>query len=278
LLYCGLFERQAKERSDSVTPREEFNVAAVIPALDEAATIRAVAEGALRQAARVIVVDDGSADDTAARLHGLPVVLLRNASTQGKAASLWRGMEYALAHGVDAVITLDGDGQHDPADIARLIAAYRQSSGRIVIGARLSDRHKIPAYRYAANRFANFWIAWAAGYPIEDSQSGFRLYPASLLRRVLVAHDRGAGFVFESEILIEASRLGVASVAVPVAAIYPNSARPSHFRPVVDILRITRMVAWKLLSRGLHLRGLVDSLMSRPAVYPEGEAERLYRS
>lgn len=270
--------RTGKKRKHCVTPAEQPKFAVVIPALDEAATIRTVAEGALRQAAHVIVVDDGSADGTAARLEGLPVVLLRNASTQGKAASLWRGMEHALAHGVDAVITLDGDGQHDPADIARLVAAYRQSSARIVIGARLSDRHKIPAYRYAANRFANFWIAWAAGYPIEDSQSGFRLYPAALLRRVRVAHDRGAGFVFESEILIEASRLGVASVAVPVAAIYPHSARPSHFRPVVDILRITRMVAWKLLSRGLHLRGLVDSLMSRPAVYPEGEAERLYRS
>jgi glycosyltransferase involved in cell wall biosynthesis len=270
--------RTGKKRKHCVISAEQPTFAVVIPALDEVATIRAVAEAALRQASRIIVVDDGSVDGTAARLAGLPVVVLRNASTLGKAASLWRGMEHALAHGVDAVITLDGDGQHDPADIARLIAAYRQSSARIVIGARLSDRHKIPAYRYLANRFANFWIAWAAGYPIEDSQSGFRLYPASLLRRVRVAHGRGAGFVFESEILIEASRLGVASVAVPVAAIYPNSARPSHFRPVVDILRITRMVAWKLLSRGLHLRGLVDSLMSRPAVYPEGEAERLYRS
>jgi glycosyltransferase involved in cell wall biosynthesis len=270
--------RTGKKRKHCVISAEQPTFAVVIPALDEAATIRAVAEAALRQASRIIVVDDGSVDGTAARLAGLPVVVLRNASTLGKAASLWRGMEHALAHGVDAVITLDGDGQHDPADIARLIAAYRQSSARIVIGARLSDRHKIPAYRYFANRFANFWIAWAAGYPIEDSQSGFRLYPASLLRRVRISHDRGAGFVFESEILIEASRLGVASVAVPVAAIYPHSARPSHFRPVVDILRITRMVAWKLLSRGLHLRGLIDSIMSRPAVYPEGEAERLYRS
>ena len=197
-----------------MTSAAQPKFAVVIPALDEAATIRTVAEGALRQASRVIVIDDGSVDGTAARLEGLPVVLLRNASTLGKAASLWRGMEYALAHGVDAVVTLDGDGQHDPADIARLIAAYRQSSARIVIGARLSDRHKIPAYRYLANRFANFWIAWAAGYPIEDSQSGFRLYPAALLRRVRVAHDRGAGFVFESEILIEASRLGIPVIGV----------------------------------------------------------------
>jgi len=275
---------QESERDDTDTWKHRMipavvpNLAVVIPALDEAATIRAVAEGALRQVARVIVVDDGSTDGTAARLEGLPVVLLQNAETQGKAASLWRGMQHALANGAEAIVTLDGDGQHDPAEIARLIATYRRAPGRIVIGARLADRHRIPAYRYAANRFANFWIAWAAGYPVEDSQSGFRLYPAALLRRVNVSHGRGAGFVFESEILIEASRIGVGSVAVPVAAIYPRSARRSHFRPVVDILRISRMVAWKLLARGLCLRGLIDSLTSRPEVYPEGEAERAYRS
>jgi glycosyltransferase involved in cell wall biosynthesis len=261
-----------------VTPAKDLNFAAVIPALDEAATIRAVAEEALRQAALVIVVDDGSADGTAGRLEGLPVTLLRNPANLGKGASLWRGMEHALAQGVDAVVTLDGDGQHDPADIARLIAAWRQSPRSIVIGARLADSRNIPMYRYLANRFANFWIAWASGCPIEDSQSGFRVYPAALLRRVRVAHGPGAGFVFESEILIEASRLGFGCAAVPVAAIYPRAARPSRFRPVLDVLRITRMVAWKLLSRGLYLNGLASSLMRRPEESPEAEAERLYKS
>lgn len=257
---------------------DELNFAVVIPAYNEAATIRPVAEGALRIAPLVIVVDDGSQDGTAAALDGLPLVLIRNPSNEGKAASLWRGIEHALAQGVDAVVTLDGDGQHNPADIVRLVAACRQSPGKIVIGARLADRQNIPAPRYLANRFANFWIAWAAGYPIEDSQSGFRLYPAGLLHRVRVPHGPDAGFVFESEILIEASRLGVASISVPVAAIYPRSVRPSHFRPVKDVLRITRMVAWKLLSRGMHLRGLVNSLKTRSVESHQAEADRLYKS
>jgi len=261
-----------------VTPARELNFAVVIPAFDEAATIRAVVEGALRQSALVIVVDDGSGDGTSDRLEGLPVVLLRNPERQGKGASLWRGMEHALAQGVDAVVTLDGDGQHDPADIARLLTAWRQSPGSIVIGARLADCDNIPKHRYLANRFANFWIAWASGRPIEDSQSGFRVYPSSLLRRVSVARGRSAGFVFESEILIEASRLGAGCTAVPVAAIYPLSARPSRFRPVLDVLRITRMVAWKLLSRGLYLNGLASSLAHRPEENSEAEAERLYKS
>jgi glycosyltransferase involved in cell wall biosynthesis len=261
-----------------VTPARELNFAVVIPAFDEAATIRAVVEAALRQSALVIVVDDGSGDGTSDRLEGLPVVLLRNPARQGKGASLWRGMEHALAQGVDAVVTLDGDGQHDPADVARLLTAWRQSPGSIVIGARLADCDNIPKHRYLANRFANFWIAWASGRPIEDSQSGFRVYPSSLLRRVSVARGRSAGFVFESEILIEASRLGAGCAAVPVAAIYPLSARPSRFRPVLDVLRITRMVAWKLLSRGLYLNGLASSLAHRPEENSEAEAERLYKS
>ncbi len=261
-----------------MTPPKEMKFAVVIPAHNEAVSVRAVAEGALRQAASVIVVDDGSEDGTAAALEGLPVTVLSNPANEGKAASLWRGMRHALALGAEAVITLDGDGQHDPAEIPRLLAASRRLPGKIVIGARLADRRHIPLSRYAANRFANFWIAWACGYPIEDSQSGFRLYPAGLLEKVRVARDRRSSFVFESEILIEASRLGCESVAVPVAAIYPRSARRSHFRPVLDVLRITRMVARKLLARGLYPRGLIGSLKAGARQAP-GERQRgWYRS
>jgi glycosyltransferase involved in cell wall biosynthesis len=254
-----------------VTPPQEINFAVVIPAYNEASTIRLVVMRALRYAERVIVVDDGSVDGTAAALDGMAATVLVNETNQGKAASLWRGMQHALSLGVDAVVTLDADGQHDPADIPRLVGAARRSPGSIVIGARLADKEKIPPLRYFANRFANFWIAWAAGYPIEDSQSGFRLYPAALLNRVRVPHGPSKGFVFESEILIAASRLGYRSVPVRVAAIYPLAGRPSHFRQFVDVERIVRMVALKLLSRGMYPLGLLRSLRRRPAAGEEGE-------
>jgi glycosyltransferase involved in cell wall biosynthesis len=237
-----------------------MSLAVVIPAYNEAATIRSVAERALAQVPRVIVVDDGSVDGTAAALSGLPVTLISNPRNLGKAASLWRGMAVALAENATAVITLDGDGQHRPEDIPRLLETHRHQPGALVVGARLHEGGKIPAERYLANRFANFWIAWAAGQRVEDSQSGFRVYPAELLRSLPPHLGRAAGFVFESEVLIEAGRRGARLAWVQIPAVYELSARPSHFRPVADIALITRMVAWKLLSRGLYLRGLLRSL------------------
>jgi glycosyltransferase involved in cell wall biosynthesis len=249
---------------DSAAAGPEFML--VIPALNESATIRDVVCRGLQYARHIVVVDDGSTDGTAHVLEGLPIVVLRHGKTLGKAASLRHGMQCALEQGAAAIVTLDGDGQHAPEDIPRLIDAFRQTPGVIVIGARLHDSRRIPRARYFANRFANFWIAWAAGYPLHDSQSGFRLYPADVLRRLCVTHNRSHGFVFESEILIEAARAGIESVAVPIPAIYNPTARPSHFRPVLDIARITRMVAWKLLKRGMYLTGLARSLRSsRPA-------------
>ena len=237
-----------------------MNIAVLIPAYNEAKTIRAVAEQALRQCSRVIVVDDGSEDGTAHQLAGLPLTLLQNPVNLGKAGSLWRGMQEALLLGADGVVTLDGDGQHDPADIPRLLEVARRYPHHVVIGARLHQKANIPKRRYYANRFANFWIAWAAGYPIADSQSGFRYYPKELLQQVAPKHEPRHSFVFESEILIEGGRRGIRSVAMPIAAVYKEDARPSHFKPVVDILRITRMVAWKLLTRGMYFGGLWRSL------------------
>lgn len=235
--------------------------AVLIPAYNEAGTIRNVAERALKQGLPVFVVDDGSTDGTGEQLAGLPVTLLCNESNAGKAASLWRGMRAALELPVDAVITLDGDGQHRPEDIPRFIAAAQVHGNRIVIGSRLHDRETIPAKRYYANRFANFWIAWASGMPMEDSQSGFRLYPAELLSGLSLDTSRDRSFVFESEIIIEAGWSGIGVFNIRIPAIYAAELRPSHFQSVKDILRITRMVAGRLFSRGMYLPGLYRAVL-----------------
>lgn len=230
--------------------------ALVIAAYNEARTIAAVVTRAMRWCAQIYVIDDGSTDGTAEALAGLDVRLLRHPRNEGKGASLWDGMQAALADGAEAVITLDGDGQHDPDDIPRLLAQWRRTPGQLVIGARLAQRAAFPKARYFANRFANFWISWAAGYRISDSQSGFRLYPARALRQLPPRPRRADGFVFESRMLIHAAAFGIRSASVPIAAVYRDDARPSHFRAVRDVAHITRMVADRLLRRGLHPRGL----------------------
>jgi glycosyltransferase involved in cell wall biosynthesis len=232
----------------------------LIPAYNEVATIRALAQRVLAVSNRLIVVDDGSTDGTGAQLVRMPVTVLTNPRNLGKAASLWRGLDYAMAQGATRVVTLDGDGQHSPEDIVRLLHVADQFPGRIVIGARLHDKQNFPAHRYYANQFARFWISWAAGDPIADTQSGFRVYPASLLAQLTHADVSWGRFVFESEILIDAGERGVSTVAVSIPGIYPRDARASHFRPVVDIARIVLMVASRLLRRGMHPVGLWRSL------------------
>jgi glycosyltransferase involved in cell wall biosynthesis len=237
----------------------------VIPAFNEAASIREVATRTLAQLPDVIVVDDGSADGTSAALAGLPLTLIRNPDNRGKAACIWLGAQAALAAGAEAVVTIDGDGQHSPEDLPRLLEAAAARPGAIVVGSRLHAKAEIPKARYRANRFANFWIAWAAGQPIADTQSGFRLYPAAVFRRLAVPHGRWSSFVFESEVLIEASQAGMEIVCVPVSVSYANLSRASHFRPVADIAKIVVMVAARLLRRGLNLPGLLRSLRAPEA-------------
>jgi len=239
------------------------NVAIVIPAYNEEATIREVASRALEYCPLVIVVDDGSSDNTIGELEGVAVTLLRNERNSGKATSLWNGMQHAMAQGAEAIITLDGDNQHDPADIPRLVAAAERLPQHVIIAARLANRENAPKARLFANNFADFWVSWAAGQWVHDSQSGFRLYPAALLNEAVREASLQHGFVFESEILIEAGRRGYPIVSVPIASVYRHGARASHFRPVVDITLIVRMIAWKLIKGGMYLPGLWRALRTR---------------
>lgn len=238
-------------------PGLPIRCAVVIPAYNEAPSIADIALRARRFCDLVIVVDDGSRDGTAQALAQLPVTVLHNPANLGKGKSICRGAHYALARGASAVITLDGDGQHRPEDIPQLLDRAALQPGDLIIAARLRGRHQAPALRRFANRCADFWISWAAGQRIRDSQSGFRLYPAAVFRQCTTDSD---GFVFESEILIDAARRGIFTSAIAIDTLYDRDSRPSHYRLFTDTWSIVRMVARKLILRGLYPLGLLRSL------------------
>lgn len=238
--------------------------AVVIPAYNEEATIFAVAREALQQIEQVIVVDDGSTDRTKQVLQDLPVTILQNDTNCGKAASLWKGFQYAQQLGITSVVTLDGDGQHSPEDIPRLIKQAELTPHHIIVGARRRPWTRHTWHRIIANRIADFWVSWAAGHPIADSQSGFRIYPMPLIVGLTIPTNRERSFVFESEVLVEGAKLGFWSLPVPIESNPRQALRPSYFRPVVDIVRITKMIALKLLAEGLAPRKLYHALFGQP--------------
>ncbi len=247
-------------------------VAVVIPALNEALRIRDVAQQCLRHCPWVIVVDDGSDDGTGECLRDLPVTVLRHPQRRGKGAALRSGFAEALAHGARGVLTVDGDGQHDPADLPRLLQAAARHPRHIVIGARLRHRAAAPAYRRMANAFGDWGVAWAAGYRIADTQSGQRYYPAAVIALDGVP---GEDFVFEAQLLISAARrLGVRCVSVPVETRYRGDnggpLRRSHFRPLRDLYRITSHVVRQVLLHGDVWREYARVRAQAPRIDPGG--------
>jgi glycosyltransferase involved in cell wall biosynthesis len=225
----------------------------LIPCLNEEKAIGNVVKSALRVGVPVIVIDDGSDDRTPDIVNALPVTLLRHPQRQGKGEALRTGFREALRLGFDAVVTMDGDGQHLAEDIPRLVDVGQRFPDHIVIGARLLQREQQPKGRRRANAFADWGISWACAQPVADTQSGQRWYPRSALD--LVELD-AQNFVFEAAVLIAASReKGLGIVSVPIASRYESSFRLSHFSPVRDVMRITLYT----LGRIVHYGGVLAS-------------------
>ena len=226
----------------------------LIPCLNEEKAIATVVRSALELGRPVIVVDDGSDDRTHEIAGSFPVTLLRHAQRQGKGAALRMGFREALRLGFDAVVTMDGDGQHLATDIPRLVAAATRYPNSIVIGARLLEREQQPPARRRANAIADWGISWACAHPVIDTQSGQRWYPRKALE---LAELTAENFVFETAILICALRKGkMGAVSVPIASRYQADFRLSHYRPIADVSRITGYVAGALWRYGHPIAGL----------------------
>jgi glycosyltransferase involved in cell wall biosynthesis len=216
------------------------DVVAVIPAYEAAATVADVVTGARAVLARVLVVDDGSRDGTAAVAAAAGAEVLRQEVNHGKGAAIVAALRHLAVQGVARALTLDADGQHLPAEMGVLLAASDAAPAAIVVGVRRKEGHAIARLNRFGNRVADGLMRAIAGQPLPDTQSGFRIYPVAA---TLALGSEGTRFEFETEILLRAARRGMPLVGVPVRVHYPPIAeRVSHFRPWQDTLRIIGIV------------------------------------
>jgi len=208
-----------------------------IPAYNASATIGEVVKGVQAHIPKVIVADDGSTDNTGIVAYEAGSEVIRIEKNKGKGNALkvlfWRAFE----EGYDAVITMDADGQHDPQDIQRFIDAHALHPDSIIVGSRMHEKEKIPRARYNSMHIARFYISLAANQFVEDTQCGFRLYPVSLLKKMLLMTEK---YVTETEVLMKAGDMGVRIRFVKIRAIYNGIG--SHFRPIADVTHITAYV------------------------------------
>jgi len=212
----------------------------VIPVHNEASTITSVV-GAARAYLPVIVVDDASDDGSGQLAAASGALVLTLPRQRGKGAALRYGFAEALRQGAETVVTMDGDGQHDPRDIPRLLEASQRYPGSLIIGGRLDSAHTMPLARLCAIEVVSFWINWLGHCTVHDTQSGLRLYPAAVLRTLPLRHG---GFLFESAILLKASQNGWRVCEIPIRAVYPPG-RASQYRPLRDSIPIVTYLLYQ---------------------------------
>ena len=220
---------------------ERKTVCVIIPAYNAESSVGDVIEGTKKYLPRVIVVNDGSTDRTedVARRRAAEIVSLP--SNRGKGFALRQGFGRALSNGCKAILTLDADGQHDPADIPHFLNAHEKDTEAILIGTRMAQADRFPTQRYYSNRTAAYFISKALGQYLEDTQCGFRLYPAETLRSIPLTTSH---FQTETEVLLRAVGRGIRLGSVPVKNIYHwnGNAPRSNFRPVIDTFYICMVV------------------------------------
>ncbi|HEY0793139.1 MAG TPA: glycosyltransferase family 2 protein [Chthoniobacterales bacterium] len=224
-----------------MTPARERLLArtgAIIPAYREAPFIGAVVGGLKQYIDQVIVVDDGSPDETADMAERTGALVLRHKHNQGKGAAIQTGLRALLRTDVERFFLLDGDGQHDPREIPRFLEAADSSKAALVVGNRMNDLSTMPAIRRWTNRFMSWQIGALCGQELPDSQCGFRLVHRDLIPLLLRC---SSGFDFETETLLLAAREGNRIEFVPIQTIYRNET--SKIRPVRDTIRYFKLMA-----------------------------------
>ena len=207
----------------------------LIPAFNEGSTIGPIVSHAKKWISDILVVDDGSVDATQLAAVSAGAIVHRLEKNMGKGDALKTGFQYVLERGYDWVVTMDGDGQHDPQDIALFLPLLDRCD--LVLGNRMEDRVGVPLLRRVANFLSSRLVSLVCGQRIFDSQTGFRSYSASLLRHVRLHCSH---YDLETEVIIKAARQGFRIGHCRIRTIYAHEV--SRFRNVRDSFRFLRVI------------------------------------
>jgi len=213
-------------------------ICVIIPTYNNEKTLKDVIDSVLEYTTNILVINDGSTDSTAQILSDYSNIHIAGyAQNQGKGFALRTGFKEALKLGYDNAITIDSDGQHFAKDLPNFVDYLEKNGQALIIGARNMDQASVPTKSSFGNKFSTFWF-WAETFTkVPDTQSGYRLYPISLMKNMRFFTKK---FEFEIEVIVRASWKGITVTSVPVTVYYaPKETRVSHFRPLKDFTRIS---------------------------------------
>ena len=247
-----------KEKADAL------KACVIIPTYNNATTLAAVIEDVTQYSNHVIVINDGSTDNTVDIVKNYPAVqFISYAKNVGKGWALRKAFAYATAQGYQYAISIDSDGQHFAKDLPAFYDKLEQEPNAIIIGARNMGQASVPGGSSFGNKVSNFWFKVETGITSPDTQSGFRLYPLQPLKKMNFITRK---YEFEIEVLVRAAWKGVEVVSVPVTVYYaPAGERISHFRPYKDFFRISVLNSILVLITFLYIkpRDFIRTLFSR---------------
>lgn len=242
--------------SDKASLNTLFNLyraCVIIPTYNNADTLPAVIADVAAYTRNIIVVNDGSTDDTAFMLTALPHIdVISHSKNKGKGIALRKGFERAVELGYLYAIAIDSDGQHFASDLPVFINKLKEAQDAIIIGARNMNQSSVPGKSSFGYKFSNFWFKIETGINAPDTQSGYRLYPVALMKEIRFFTRK---YEFEIEVLVRAAWKGIAVTSVPVSVYYaPKEKRVSHFRPFRDFLRISLLNTLLVLIAFLYIK------------------------
>ena len=218
---------------------DDERICVIVPTYNNEKTIVDVLQRIQAYTHNIIVVNDGSTPETLAAIRTLTELpdIVDYVPNRGKGYALIQGFRRALELGYRYAVTIDSDGQHFPEDIPVIIDCHSANKDALVVGSRNLTADNMPSRNTFANKFSNFWFRLQTGIPLEDTQSGFRLYPLEAINLRWPITPR---YEAELELLVFSAWRGVPVVSVPVRVYYPpEGERVSHFRPFWDFFRIT---------------------------------------